>query len=321
MVKPIYETLPEPVQHAVVFYHDDCVDGMMSAIIAKRFLEEKGLPLLLQAVTYKTDLKPLIKDIKPGASIFFLDFAPHLPDVFAAVEKASQVIVLDHHTWDEADLALAGSEECPISKTIMIDTDKCGATMTWEFFHPEESIPLMLTLVQDRDLHHEGPMALDFHAFATNQESFVRKDIDGFSDYFGQLLDTSPESRAEAGMMLYSFAINGRHIRSAERSFILQIIKISARNIRIGGNWVPAIPIPYYLVTQACDVLLELYPDAPFAAAYQDDLYTGDRKYSIRAREHQNLNLIPIAQRYGGGGHPKACGFTVKSGSDDEKLI
>ena len=71
------------------------------------------------------------------------------------------------------------------------------------------------------------------------------------------------------------------------------------------------------LVSDACQALLRLYPQAPVAAAWWTDAETGRITYSLRSRKpghpdgHTNVNDVAKACHPDGGGHPCAAGFST----------
>jgi nanoRNase/pAp phosphatase (c-di-AMP/oligoRNAs hydrolase) len=61
-----------------------------------------------------------------------------------------------------------------------------------------------------------------------------------------------------------------------------------------------------YFFSEACAMLLERYPDAPFSAYYFDRA-DGLRQWGLRSIG--SFDVSKIAAKFGGGGHRNAAGF------------
>jgi nanoRNase/pAp phosphatase (c-di-AMP/oligoRNAs hydrolase) len=67
----------------------------------------------------------------------------------------------------------------------------------------------------------------------------------------------------------------------------------------------------YSLISEVGNVLSNL-PDIDFAAMYLYSLTDNSWKISLRGGDNCEIQLNKIAEKYGGGGHSKACGFTLR---------
>ena len=79
----------------------------------------------------------------------------------------------------------------------------------------------------------------------------------------------------------------------------------------IGGHEVPVVNAPYQFGSDVCHLLLDYYPDQPFAAYYCFDK-NNNCKYGLRGRDSDYFDVSEVAKQYGGGGHKKAAGFEIK---------
>lgn len=103
------------------------------------------------------------------------------------------------------------------------------------------------------------------------------------------------------------------------------------------GHEVPVVNVPYTMGSDTCERLLELHPEAPFAAYYFAKA-NGVQQWGLRAREWKecpaclgeyngvdcfvcennsgrvadDFDVEEIAEVYGGGGHKKAAGFLIQ---------
>jgi nanoRNase/pAp phosphatase (c-di-AMP/oligoRNAs hydrolase) len=77
-----------------------------------------------------------------------------------------------------------------------------------------------------------------------------------------------------------------------------------AVDLVVGGFVVP--------VVNATEMISEignaLSVGRPFSASYFDDNQVGMRRWSLRSQE-DGEDVSKVAERFGGGGHPRAAGF------------
>ena len=62
------------------------------------------------------------------------------------IEDAESLLVIDHHKTAQKEL-------CDIPKKYQIfNMNKSGAVLAWEYFFPDEEVPLLFLYIQDRDI-------------------------------------------------------------------------------------------------------------------------------------------------------------------------
>lgn len=137
----------------IVYYHSNCWDGAAAAWAAWRHL---SLDAQYVPINYKNYEKELY-DTR-GKNVFILDFSFPRPVLEKMHAEARSLRVLDHHL--SAMEALEGLEYATF------DMDKSGARLAWEYFHPGESVPLIIQVVEDRDLwRFAHPMTKPINAY------------------------------------------------------------------------------------------------------------------------------------------------------------
>jgi len=57
---------------------------------------------------------------------------------------------------------------------------------------------------------------------------------------------------------------------------------------------------------------LALREEGDFALVWRYNMEKDEVWISLRGSNEKGIDLTPLAQKYGGGGHPNACGFAVK---------
>ena len=118
-------------------YHNNCPDGFGSALAAYLKFGDKS-----EYIGVKHQQDP--PEMEPGSEVYILDFSYPRQVMEALLEHHVKVITLDHHkTAQEALLGLRGA---------LFDMNRSGAMISWEYFHPERSIPDLFRYIQDRDL-------------------------------------------------------------------------------------------------------------------------------------------------------------------------
>lgn len=287
-----------------VIYHAGCMDGFGAAWAAWRHLPGREEVRYLPAA-YGED--PPAMD--PGSRVYILDFSYPRETMLALIQE-HRVTLLDHH---ETALAYIGDlPECHF------DLAHSGAVIAWKHFAGEERpVPDILEYIQDRDLwkweleqSREVSAALD--ALPRDFREWDRR-FAGGERRRGPLVRLPAALRRlargeRAGESpVRKIAAEGAAILRANRQ---QVNRITAntRFRSIGGYLVPVVNTPV-LISEACERLLELHPDAPFAAAWYQTRERG-AKWSLRSRDGSDTDVSAVARQLGGGGHPHAAGFT-----------
>jgi hypothetical protein len=202
---------------------------------------------------------------------------------------------------------------------------KSGASLTWEYFHTG-TMPAAVALIARRDLGHAWQDTDDPAEAALNRQA-----LDLHAYLFRLLPRTleawSPIIHGQTG--LTACLSNGQRLRDADAAIIAHAarhchwldIKRLIRHtgaIPEGLDRIPAVNgLGPEMVSDACQMLLSTYPDAPFAASWWTDAKTGRTTYSLRSRKpghpngHTNVNLVAQMCDPGGGGHPCAAGFST----------
>lgn len=127
----------------VILYHKDCMDGTGSRYAAwKKF----GDNAEYYPCQYGKDLPNFERG--PETEVYFLDFSTSRTELEALGEACKRVVICDHH--QTAREALEGCNHPNVE--IVFDMERSGAVIAWNYFHPDEEVPMLLQYVQDRDL-------------------------------------------------------------------------------------------------------------------------------------------------------------------------
>lgn len=269
----------------LIVFHANCLDGFGSAYAAWVHFK---LNHQIEAEYLPASHGEEPPDVT-GRTVYLVDFAYKREPMELLCRQAEKVIVLDHHIT--AQEQLQGLDKAFSNAELLLDMDRSGAMITWEYFHSEPA-PKLIACIQDRDMW--------------------RWEI--------------PDSRnLNTGLMSHPFSFEGWHqAANDERAwqklldegaainrFREQMIaqhKRAAVMGMIAGYEVPIVNCPRVIVSELLGELAEGYP---FAAGYTDK---GSRRtWSLRAGE-RGIDVAKIAEQFGGGGHQKAAGFATDIG-------
>ena len=137
----------------LILYHNSCLDGFGAAFAAWLKLGEGAENV---ACSYG-DEKPLdpSKIQYEDREVYVLDFSfprEAMDRLFAA---AKRVVWLDHHKtafemWCE-DGERSLCEQSNGRDEVILDNNKSGAMLAWEYFHPGTEVPMFIKHIDDYD--------------------------------------------------------------------------------------------------------------------------------------------------------------------------
>lgn len=285
----------------VLYHGGGCPDGFGAAWAAWRKLGDDGVqyrPVLYQ------EPPPAME---PGSTVYLVDFCYTRVALREIAERAATVTVIDHHKTAEAEMRRGwntdeGTLWPPGNLQVKFDMDHSGAVLTWRHFHPDESVPLMLQLIEDRDLWRWAmPHSREFSAYLAS----IPQDFAAWGALSDEL-ERWLEGRVPTSMHMTRLSEQGAAILRAQARTIEQ----AARRHRwaiIGGHRVPIVNATIH-GSETGEALCRAHPDAPFAAYYFDTV-DGRRAWGLRSRG--GFDVSEVAKLYGGGGHAAAAGFTT----------
>lgn len=266
------------VKRPLCIYHGNCADGFGAAWVFSRHAD-RGHDF--HAGVYQNALP----DVE-GRDVYLVDFSYKRAVVEEICEKATRVVLIDHHKTAIEDL-----QPLIESKRIeaLVNLEKSGATLAWEWFHGHTEPPQLLKHIEDRDLWRfalTGTREIQANVFSHPYDFAVWDD----------LMERPVEDLIAEGR-----AIERKHFKD-----IGELLGVCTRRMVIGGHNVPIANLPYTLTSDAGHQLAA--KGEPFAGCYWDT--PGGRVFSLRSTD-DGLDVSEIAKQYGGGGHRNASGFRV----------
>jgi len=263
------------MNNPIVIYHANCDDGFGAAYaVWKKFGNDaEFFPGKFN------EAPPTVQ----GREVLLVDFSYPRPIMENLVSQAKRVTILDHHQTAQKNL------QSLLDQGLIhghFDMQRSGATMAWDYFHPQIPRPLLIEYIQDRDLWH---LALpDTHAVSMALRSYPQQ-FELWNEFMNGV-----EQLIEEGRPIYRYFLRE-----------LEYFKTQARTAIIGGVEVPVVNASKGYSSDLAGILAE---GKPFACVYADG--PKYRSFSLRSREG-GMNVAHIAEQYGGGGHPRASGFRL----------
>lgn len=269
----------------LVLFHDQCMDGLGAAFIAWRRYGDAA------------DYIPVRYSEGPpaceGRDVFILDFC-YPPEVTARMaDDAYRVVVIDHH-----DTAIKRFQEGWVERDnvhTLFDIGKSGAQLTAAYFNGNTHL-WIVDYIEDRDLwKFELPHSQEVNALLAAsclgrppRDAFVQlNDIRGLS--------LKQATALGAGALLQASAFARQVAQEARRGFFAGRCDI---------------PIVNCAKPFTSEVLHELTPVSLFAVGWREE--RNKIVFSLRSlKTNGNFDCADLAQKYGGGGHRNAAGFTL----------
>ena len=295
------------MNRTICIYHGNCADGFTAAWTVWKALGDQ--------VEFVPGVYGEASPDVTGADVIMVDFSYKRPVLEAMADQARSILVLDHHKTAEADLAvypnpdpLAGDDnweehlQCVYehgyagAPAVLFDMGRSGAQIAWDFFHPGKLRPQLVDYVADRDLwRFEKPHSREIAAWVFSHEYKFT-----LWERLSSWLD---------GPRFMDAVAEGAAIERKHHKDIAELLRVTRREMVIGGYRVPVANLPY---TMASDAAGHMAEGATFAACYYDR--PDARVFSLRSRGDSGADVSAIAASYGGGGHKNAAGFQVPIG-------
>lgn len=294
----------------LIIYHDNCADGFGAAFAAwLKFGEEaEYLPLRYG------------KEFPAGADyefwdVYILDFSFPKIQMQEFFDFCNKVVWLDHHktafeTWGAtADTIITGQDlDVPMRHSIILDNNKSGAVIAWEYFHPGMDVPMLIQHIDDYDRwQFKLPMT---KAFNKALWSYTPWSFEQWHKLFGQI------SKSATRWTLEDMYEQGEAILRAHDQNVQAVVNGSARPCLLqckteGMNFLT----DYRGLAANCPP--HLASDAGHELATQFGTYgllwhiNKEGKCLCSLRSNGDYDVSAIAKAFGGGGHKNAAGFEV----------
>jgi len=275
-------------QPITVIYHGNCPDGFASALAAQLFFkEQENYKSFKQNIVYHKGIHGTLPPDCQDRIVYIVDFSYKREDIRLLCQQAKKVIIIDHHISALNDLKDLDQEHHNLE--LNFDMDQSGAVLSWKYFHQTE-VPDLFKHIQDNDLwqfklDNTQTIILAIMSYPMKLKLWNRWLND----------KNSLDALHKEGLILERQANNQ-----------IKRYKKAARMGKIAGYTIPVVNAPSNL---GSELLHQLSDGYPFAVAYQDKM---DRRvWQLRSGGEHAIDVSLIAQKFGGGGHKNASGFST----------
>lgn len=265
-----------------IIYHNNCNDGFGAAYAAWMKFGDKATYI---PVNPNSDAPDMDED----SYVYILDviFEPYIIKILQ--RKMFKVVIIDHHQTNKEKLV--GIKNC------IFDMSKSGAVLAWEYFNKQLPVPKILKYVQDNDLwKKELPHTDEINTYI----DFVGRDFD---KWFALRKISKKDRIVEKGTLLLEY-----------KKKLIDEILLHRRVVQLGEDDMIYAVNSSLFGSELGDAILKIHTGMDVSMCYYD-AEDGNRRFSLRS--NGNVDVAKIAEQYGGGGHPKAAGFTIKIGVDN----
>lgn len=282
------------MQKIIACFHARCSDGISAAwVLQKKYpnTEFHGIR------PSETDFSSV--DFR-GAIVFFLDVSP--ASFEGILRVAEKVFVYDHHATTKK---LVDSLQRNDKLSVVFDFERSGCLITWDELFPGEERPWFLEYVDDRDRWQWNlPNSREINEAIYSQ---------GWMERLDDLWKTEKENLIAPGRDVLQ--IKEKQIRDALRE-ALPVRFLSYDIWLCQAKWQMRSEVGNLLCSEA----LPNGKLPSFSAIWKFDEETGEIWISLRG-EKKSPCLASICEMFGGGGHPKAAAFTLRSSKEFEETF
>lgn len=281
----------------IIIYHTQCSDGIVCAWIAKK-TQPKA-----KYISYKAGCVPRCEF--SDKNILFMDISPNFDQLLGYICNNKKIVIIDHHKTAQDNMKLLGDK--PDNLELHIDMDKAGCQLTWEYFNNDKTKPWFIDYVADRDLWTwklENSRDINASLFYDGEISLSKLD---------ELLVNSKEKirlLSERGKIIND--IKDKEIQKYKKEAIEAVLCTPTFSYNL---WLSN--CPYNLRSDVGSVLANTkFPNGEmpaFSASWLYNPQANEWYVSLRGSEC-SPDLSEICKFFGGGGHPKASGFTIPPG-------
>lgn len=264
-----------------VLYHKNCMDGKGAAYAAWKKFGESAKYI---EVGYG-DPVPEMEGVK---EIYILDFS-YPKEILLEMNQTAKVVVLDHHKTAQKDL-----EGLDFA---LFDMERSGASISWDYFHPNEERKSHIDFIEDRDLWKFK--YVDTKPYSLAAYSMV-KDFRDFDKLDSQFLIETGEAMLSYQETLIESILQNSYITNFDNGY--------------NNHYKVAMVNSPILQSELGNLLLSRFPEADFSWVYRED---GENEYVSLRSEDNRSDVSVVAKLFGGGGHRNASGFTKSRSKND----
>lgn len=261
-----------------ILYHGNCPDGFGAALVAWLVYGDNAY----YDPVYHNQGVPEIK----SKNVVMIDFCYSIEQMKEIAEKVDSLVLIDHH---QGIFSVIEKIKEFSNVEVFFDTAHSGSVLAWKYFNPGKPVPKMLRFIEDRDCH--------FNKIEDANPCLMWLDTQPYVFPLWKVFLNFPDETW--GKII-------EYNKPMVRKFNSMVKKAARQSV---GTTLGGYPAAFCFGTEetASDIAIELAKDVSGIGIVFVLQTNGSIKASIRTKE--DINLIPIAQKLGGNGHPYAAAF------------
>jgi len=295
--------MSENLKYNYVLFHNPCFDGFLSFVL----LRETNL--LVKDNLYIRGTSPDIKKCPPkikNKNIIIIDLNLDKKILLEILKEADNVLYIDHHRNNHTNI------KHPKFKCIH-DEKKCASILVWENFlkKGKKKMPELIKYIDDGDrmanLYEETSLFTAAFEVHYNEEQYGLTP-EGFNKKADTWLPLLKDNKKVKNLIkigkhyyLYKYVVTKKSLNNFEtvqmKTPFNKTWKLIVTNI---GGFCAKLVASQLQQFDSADCCIVWY------------YHVGDKAIRCTIRSKRN-NVVWLAKKYGGGGHPHAASFTYKS--------
>lgn len=276
------------------FYHKYCPDGTGGAYPFWR--ENKDIVFIGSKHGDHVDLE-LIK----GKRIIVVDFSWKYDVILDICKYAKFLLILDHHDCAVKEIAGKGLEDKVENISYILNMEKSGAQIAWDWVYKSKSRPWFIDYIADRDLWKwKLPDSKAISAAMYDGGWYTWENMDVMLTRKNTFL---PLFKIQGSLILKQ---NDKEINNVVK--FSKLVNFSGYKVRIAQC---RAAIRSDVGNRLCNIKDSNNETCEFAAVYRYIFDDDQWSVSLRSLKTCSINLSDVASKFGGGGHPCAAGFTI----------
>lgn len=268
------------MKQIIILYHAECPDGFGGAWVAHRKFGDKA-----EYIGVHHDQPPPAGLI--DKEIYMIDFCYPIEIMKEIISRNQRVTAIDHHVSREGAIKL--------TRDYSYAVENSGSVLAWKYFNKDKPVPLMLQYIEDQDLWK----------FTLADTMPIVTCIDSY-DYDFDVWDKLAKE-VEDDQKRKEFIEKGSFMVNYKDELIKRIIEESTKTVEFEGYRVLSVNAPHEFASRIGETLYVKKP--PLAIMW----YEGNDGIHVSLRSDGSVDVSKIAEKFGGGGHKAAAGFSLPS--------
>lgn len=263
----------------VIIYHGNCTDGFGGAWAAWRKFGNRA------EYIGAAHNEPPPRGLK-NKGIYLIDFGYPETIIKKLLKDNVRVTAIDHH------ISRKGSTQ--MTHNYLYALNNSGAVLAWKYFHSKEKIPLMLRYIEDFDLWK--------FKIPYTRKVLAYLDLFDFNFRIWDRLTSDLEDIKKRKKIIEAGGIILKHVEKI-------VERLAANNfelVKFAGFKTLAVNSANF-ESELGYALVKKMP--PLGIVWRRK----KGRITVSLRSNGKIDVSKIAQKYGGGGHKEAAGFTFKT--------